>query len=89
MPIKRAYRTQLENGQVLTTNNEENMGESDPELGHYFLSYDELAMPDLLKKHELGIDKFRLHKQTVPIVHETSMTCFAKHFTDFLARAAC
>ena len=85
----REFWTQFENGHVLTTNNEENMGESEPELGHFFLSYDELAMPDLFKKHALGIDKFRLHKKTAPIVHEATMTCFAQHFTHFLARAVC
>ena len=85
----REFWTQFENGHVLTTNNEENMGESEPELGHYFLSYDELSMPDLLKKHRVGIDKFRLHKQTEPIVHETTMNCFGQHFTNFLARSVC
>ena len=78
----REFWTQFENGHVLTTNNEENMGESEPELGHYFLSYDELSMPNLLKKHRAGIDKFRLHKQTEPIVHETTMNCFGQHFTN-------
>jgi len=54
----REFWTKFENGDVLTTNKEDNMGEISPEDGLYFLSYDDISMVDLLQKHRLAIEKF-------------------------------
>lgn len=62
------FHTHFEDGTSLVTNSID-ATTSKPEVGIYVRCYEDVSVPELWNKHIDGINRFKIHRHTVPVDH--------------------